>query len=348
MRSLFLRTVYFSYLVIVGCFYACQKEPADLLYNQTMEQMRDLAREENKSFCIVLSNTDCPPCTSYIQELESRYKSLKKKAIFNIVNVSLSENQWYPQWICSMTTPTTCIFSPAGELQAIVSGAAKQCMDCIESSLNGKPACAGYFYSKYYQSQGDVIPVLNAVLESKLALDRGEYIGDKIAETFPQIQYPYTIYLKCISEQQQGNREEAARRAAQFLQFNSAYYYRLYGDLHSQARYILDPNYDPAQNAVLSVDKKRVLENCTLKQAQPFDITVLNTGMKTLEINDITLSCSCLKLLDGKKHSIDPGKSKSIGFEFTADAQGTLYREITLVSNASKALETVEITAIVK
>jgi hypothetical protein len=42
-----------------------------------------------------------------------------------------------------------------------------------------------------------------------------------------------------------------------------------------------------------------------LKQAQPFGITVLNTGMKTLEINDITLSFSCLKLLDGKKHSIE-------------------------------------------
>lgn len=67
-----------------------------------------------------------------------------------------------------------------------------------------------------------------------------------------------------------------------------------------------------------------------------------------LEITDISLSCNCVKLLGEKRYRIESGKSKNIDFEFTADIEEKLYREITFVSNASNALETVIITAIAK
>jgi hypothetical protein len=297
---------------------------------------------------MVLSNTDCPPCSGYIRILENQYRHLAKEVLFNIIDVSLPKNQWYQQWVCSATLPTTCIFSKKGVLQAIVSGTAKQCFNCIESSVKGDTDCSGYLYSKHYQASGNVIQTLNDVLECKLRLDKGENSGKELTESLNRIQYPYNFYLKSLSEQQKGNREEAIYWAKKLLEFNDAYYYRLYGEIYLQARYIIDPDYDPTKIAILSVEKERILEDCEVNQPKRFGIVVTNTGLTLLEIADISVSCSCLKLLSERMHRIDSGEYQTIDFEFTADKEGELYREITFASNASNALETVKIKAIVK
>lgn len=346
MKKTLFRLVCLTFFII--SVLACRKEPTEVFYNQTIEYMKNLAGKENKLFCIVVSNTDCPPCTNYLEILGDQYRHLREKAIFNVVDVSLPENQWYRQWICSAATPTTCIFSPKGVLQAIVSGTAKQCLDCIESSIDGNTDCAGYLYSKRYQAADDVIPALNSILECKLKMDEGDNISEEIMPSLSRIQYPYNFYLKCLAEQQNGNRKEAVYWAKELLRFDDVYYLRLYGELYSWAKQIIDPDYDPTQVAVLSVEKELVLDGCAVNQPKLFSITVSNTGVSPLEITDISLSCSCLKLLGGKAHSIAPGKSESIEFVFTADTGGKLYREIAFVSNAGNALETVSITAIVK
>jgi hypothetical protein len=168
-KLLFCLVCYTCGLAFGVLFYACRKETSKLLYNQPIEYMKALAKKENKLFCIVISNTNCPPCTNYMEILGDQYRHLREKAIFNVVDASLPENQWYQQWICSAATPTTCIFSPNGVLQAVVSGTAKQCLDCIESSIQGNTDCAGYLYSKYYQADSNVIPALNSILDCKLS-----------------------------------------------------------------------------------------------------------------------------------------------------------------------------------
>jgi hypothetical protein len=340
----FLKLLLVSVLIIFT-FSSCKKEKMAILYDKDFEYVKGLAEKANKPFCIVISNADCPPCTSFIEKLEGQSNNPTDKAIFNIVNVSLPENKWYQQWICSVATPTTCIFSPQGELKAIVSGSKELCLDCIDSSIGGDTACSGHLYKSRFQSNVEPIPALNMVLECKLKFDKGEDITEELMHSFSRVQYPYNVYLYCMNAVRLEKSDAAADAAKMLTQFNDAFYYNLYGDLYVQTKSIANPDYSPDIDAILTVDKNLVLENCLVGQAKPFSITLTNTGKMPLSLYDITLSCSCVNLLSSKKQTINPGQSQKIDFELKAESKGELFREITFTSNAVNPIETVELTA---
>jgi len=51
--------------------------------------------------------------------------------------------------------------------------------------------------------------------------------------------------------------------------------------------------------------------------------------------------------VSGKTHSVEPGQSLKIDFEFKGDREGEVFREVTFASNGANPIETVEITATV-
>jgi len=337
-------------IVICGSFYSCKNERSLILYDKEFKTVEDIAKKQNKVFCIVLTRPDCPPCEVYIQNLGERYNLLAPKAVFNIVNVSLPENQWYQHWICSGASPTTCIFSPEGQLIAVVSGVKASAMQCIESAIVDDAACSTYFYEKHYPEKSDAIPMLNALLSCKWQLDRGEDISFEIQAYLGKKAYPYPVYLKCLNEEKQGRHEEAVYWAKRLLTqaFGSDMYYsRVYNNIYGEMKSILDPGYTPDTDAVLSVVNELRLDSCPLHQPVSFNLELTNTGKSPLTIRDIGLSCDCIKLLSENTLSLMPGESKKVYFTFTSETQGEVYRDITLFSDAINSIEMVQVVAVV-
>jgi len=335
------------FLLLAMLMVSCKRQSAaEILYEKSFDDMKTLAGKANKPFCVVLSNTDCPPCSIYVNNLNDTHAQLCADALFDVVDVTQDENRWWQQWLNCSGLPTTVIFTPSGKLSAVVSGAADKCFDCIRSVLKGEPACAAYLYTRQFQSSGDLFPALDAVLNCKFRLEQGENIDEAISNTFDQIVYPYNIYLKCLNEQKQGNHEMVVALAKKLLHFDDAYNVRMYDNLLNEVRLIIDPEYsNPENRAVLAVEKELKLDGCYPNAPVKFKITVKNEGQAPLEISDITVSCSCVKLKSEKKHTIAAGKSADIDFEFTAEHEGVFYREISFVSNDIRAIKTVKMTA---
>jgi hypothetical protein len=332
-------------LVVALC--ACSNQKTEVLFGKSITEMKELVAKSGKPFCIVISRSDCSLCSDYVRVLSGGKSGLTGKAIFNVVDITKPENEWYPMWLASMASPATCIFSAKGDLQAVVSGKAEQCITCIGNVLKGEPECAFYLYSKHYEVNGDVFPVLNTILQCKLRFDAGDDIEPEISQTPDKIVYPYNIYLKCLNAKKNGDEEAAKAMAEHLLKFGDAYNIHLYKKIFAEAKTIVNPDYSPENDAVLTVEKKIRLEDCVLNVARLFSIEVENTGKSELRILDITASCSCVSLVSGKTHTVAPDKSVKIDFEFRGDREGEIFREIFFTSNGVNPQETVELTATV-
>lgn len=297
------------------------------------------------SFCPVLI---VRLVSDYVQSLEALYSNV----IFNVVDIYLPENQWYIQWLCVGASPTVAIFSPKGKLEAVVSGIAANAIQCIESSISGDSKCAEYFYYKHFPVENDAMTMLNALLSCKQDLDKGKDIGKAIDECLDQSAHPYAVYLKSLNEAKQGRDKEAVYWGGQFLSMieKNPLYFRVYSYLLKEVRMIAEPNYNPADDAVLSVVEELCLGDLKLHETRSFVVTVRNTGNSPLFIQDIVLGCTCVKLKDSEKkpYTLQPGQSQDIDFVFNADTQGDIFREITFFSNGVNPAEIVRITVTVR
>ncbi len=158
MKRYFIKTIsrltFFSALIFV--FFSCKPTPKDLtiLYGASLEEMQEIAKEDDKKmFCVVLTKPDCPSCAGMVQGLGERYGHLESKVVFNIVDVSSPENQWYPHWLCTGAFPTTCVFSADGELQAAIPGAASACQQCVASAISSDLKCTAFFENKQFPAK---------------------------------------------------------------------------------------------------------------------------------------------------------------------------------------------------
>ncbi len=334
-------------LTIFVTFLSSCRQEVVILYGQTFEQIRDSAQKTDANFCVVLSSPDCPPCKTFIENVgHSTQNGMFRNTLFNIVDVSRPENKWYTQWICSGAMPTTCIFTSGGKLKAVVAGAASPSLQCIQSALNGRTLCTSYFYDRNYPvTNGSHLSLLNNLLACKLDLDKGVDVGEALNGYLEQTNYPWPVYLKCLNEEKQGRHDEAAYWAQQLLMFDDIFYYYIYGDLHIQAKFIIDPNYMPEEDAALSVVSEVRLEDCKVGQPKLFTLTLSNTGKVQLQIRDIRVSCTCLKLFESNQLVLEPGESQTVDFEFTAEETGEVYREVIFVSNGIDAIKQVKIEA---
>jgi hypothetical protein len=163
------------YLSFFFCFllFGCKNTGSFRIeFEKTFEEISQTAVENNKFFGIVLSNPDCPPCDALRDFLyRDTDKKLSSKIIFNIVDISLPENKWYEQLIASKTIPTTLIFSPQGDLKAIIQGSSKAGTECILEFLNGREDCSRYLYKGIFSSRTkyeNIIKAFDLLLKAKV------------------------------------------------------------------------------------------------------------------------------------------------------------------------------------
>ena len=71
----------------------------------------------------------------------------------------------------------------------------------------------------------------------------------------------------------------------------------------------------------------------------------MNSGVTSLEIQEIQLSCSCVALIGDEHYTILPGESQHVKFQFTIDKNEEVEREILLKSNGIYSVPRVKIVA---
>lgn len=332
--------------MVAAVFFASCTTGAEIVYDLPFEQLAADAQSKRVDFCVVLSRPDCPPCASYIDKLSNRPdRRLIGGTIYNIVDVMRPENNFYTQWLCSGSFPTTCVFSSDGKLKAVVSGASRAAVECIESARDGNAKCADYFYSRRYPISHDYVAVLNELLECKLRFDNGEDISKALDNVLSKTDYPYPVYLKALNEDKHGRRDEAVRLAERLLSFDEAHYFYVYSDLFTRAKYIINPNYTPQDDGMLAMEDEITLDDCKVGEPRQVTIHVDNPGKFPAIIRDIQTSCTCLKLLSQKQHKLEPGGSVDIEVEFTGENKGEFYREVMFFSDSSEPLKRIALRA---
>ncbi len=329
-------------------FASCEKKAA-LVYDRSLEQMVEQTQQEGRDyFFVVLSRPDCPPCASYVKNLDDKKnRRIIGKTIINVVDLSQPENAWYSHWLCIGAYPTTCVFSADGELKAIVSGNSARSIECIRSSIKGEVKCADYLYEKRYPIVGNYLTMLNRLLVCKQGIDKGEDVGEKLDGIMKMTDYPYPTYLKALNEDKQGRRDVAVQYAEQVLEYDDMYYYYVYDDIFRQSKYIINPDYSPQEDGMLSMEEEILLGDCQVGSPRAVTIRVENTGKFPAFIRDIRTSCTCVELLSPLQHRLEPGESVGIDVEFTGENKGEVYREVLFFSNSSEPLKRVALRATV-
>jgi len=285
-------------LILCCIFYSCQNSNRFIvLFDQEFDYVQNLAKKKNKVLAVILARPDCPACQRYIQSLHDLHWDARSRVMFHVVDVSLPENRWYVQWLALEAMPTTTLFSPQGELKAVVPGSTRSgAMHCIQASIDGDTRCAEYFHTRIFPSTMSLIPLLNTLLSVKKDLEKEKDISEQLKALLTQSQHPYAIYLKAINEAQQGRHESAAAWANRFLSTlqTSPHFILMYGTLIEQARIIIDPNHTPENEGRLTVTNRLSLGEFEFQESHTFSLMLINTGLSPLLIQDIILDCTCL------------------------------------------------------
>lgn len=118
--------------------------------------------------------------------------------------------------------------------------------------------------------------------------------------------------------------------------------------MFTEAKYIVDPNYNPETEARLYIESEEIiLENCKIRNACPFKLTIRNIGKKNLSIFDIVVSCDCLRLLTDipNNTNIKPGEKIDLNVEFKPLEKGEIERQIIFTSNSIDPIKIIKVKA---
>lgn len=321
---------------------SCSPGQTEIVHNGKYQEVQQIAMDRNENFCIVLIDTTNLTSKLYISRLENCNFS----AVFNMVDIKLPQNNLYNQWLYSNSDPVTCIFGPSGKLIDIIPGASRKCFNCIEQVIKSGSMCTDIaYYNNFSINKEKIIPLLNDILQCKLDFERGQDIESRINNLSDSIDYPYTAYLRMMNLAEHNKLEAAQLVAERLLKFNNDLELEIYPEFFTVAKGIIDPNYNAMIEPVLKCETKIELNDCKIGVAKPFRIKIFNSGSTPLLIHDIQLSCSCVELEGSEKHTILPEKSEYINFQFTADKDKKVEREIIIKSNAINPIQRVRVIA---
>lgn len=338
-------------MICLSFIFSCVDEKTQLFYNEDLRTIKELAQKENKPFCVVLTRENCPPCEMFLNSLQFSSNKTLQKALFNIVDASLPENEWYTQWVGVSGVPCFYVFSNTADLQAILSGVNEKALDCLESSIRGDASCAKYQFRGDFKVEAKgrdrIFELLNDVLKCKEKLDAGEDISEEINKNLREIEYPYNIYLKAKNEFNKGNAEIASEVAKELLPYrNNKLNLIKYSSIFEEIQYIIDPDFNPENEPQLFVDNNPIhLDNYERGTMKKINIKLSNVGRKQLKIIDLKVDCTCLTYNGEKSFEIEVGKSKEIEVEFESDDPDKISRHINIFSNALFPIETISIVA---
>lgn len=360
MKSKYYPDKYLRYMVflpivifLASILARCSTNKENVIYEEkSLDEIKAIASSANKDICIVLYQDSNSIFQTYINKLNTDFKALKDKSIFNTVKISDRKNQWYQHWLCLRSSVVTCILSPKGELKNIIGGASSYSFKYIEEAIqnNIKDICFGYKTSLSLDEK-ETINTLNRILFCKNNLAKGKDINQEIDETLKKIVYPYNLYLKfqnlyqikkdTIAAIDLGNRLLSLKKDKKYA--------KLYQNIFDETEQIINPDGNSNSLSYLATNKTIYLPNCKISETRVIDLEVTNQGKTMLVIEEIDLGCDCMTLdstfVFNKK--VSPEEKTTIKIKFTPRSLSDTIKHIFIISNAKNYFEQIDIKALV-
>lgn len=326
----------FLFLLIAGlCLLGCSRNSV-ILFNLPLHQIQDLAQAQNKPFCVVLVDSTQNLSKEYFSSLSGKYGYLTNQAIYNIVNLNENNNDWYIKWLCPVSIPLTCVFSPCGQLIDIIPGATRESFLYIGSSITQKTASAFHWPNRFGMQKDKLLPLFNDILIHKDYIANGVYLAEEIDSLIYLFKYPYITYLKLAGELIIHDTVSAKITSKSLLALETPYNLETYKTEFLVAKRMVNPNFCIDNEPTIRVDESVIsLGECSINKVVPIKIMVYNDGLDNLNISKIITSCSCIKHLNKiDLLTVAPKDSVALSLEFIPDITGNISRRVVICSNA--------------
>lgn len=327
--------ILFIFIIVLFLMPSCNKNNS-ILYDNSFNELFLLAEEENKPFCLVLVDSMQDQSKKYLLSLKSEYKHLTKKAVYGIVNVEKQDSGWYMKWLCPLSLPLTCVFSPKAQLIDLIPGSAKESFLYIEKTIKNKSTSEFHWPNHFGMPKHKIMPLLNDLLSCQNSILKGVPVTEELNSINDSLKYPYILHLKILNSLLENDTLTAKRIAKTLLEIESPYYLEFYKSEFIGAKTLLDSDFNIMNEPRIRVDSQEInLDGCTVGKKMPIELTIFNDGNKPLCISQIITSCTCLKSLnENDTVMVDPLTSTVLLFDFIPDVKGELFREIFIASNA--------------
>ncbi|MEY8685615.1 DUF1573 domain-containing protein [Bacteroides sp. AN502(2024)] len=323
-------------LAMIICLFlsSCNQHTCKIYKNQSFEKICSIAYSNKKTFCIVLVDSTQDLSREYC--LKSKDFIDTNKAIYNLVDINISSNEWYMKWLCPLSLPLTCVFSENGTLVDLIPGATKETFLYIAKAISDKKITNYHYPNRFKLSKCTAIPLLNQVLECKMDLDQGIYVPTVLSNSIDSLKYPYSFYWGIVGELMENDTVESKILARSMLELETPYYLQLYKNEFITAKKVLNPDFEINDEPNIRVDDNMVsLSDCNVGKNISFVIPIHNDGKYPLKILKIFTSCSCLNLVDhSEEFIISPHDSVMVGFNFRSEELGEVTRDVFITSNS--------------
>ncbi|GEM_PF-400014 len=326
---------YFIGMFILLFFLSCAQQEATIEKGKTFDELLALADEQ--PFCVVLTDTTQNLSKEYLQLLKADYNSMAKKAVVNLIDISMKESEWYIKWLKPVSLPLTCVFSADGQLLDLIPGSAKESFLYTKQAIENEKMTAYHWPNSFQRSKNELIPFLDQVLAFQSNSDRiNNTSGVQGEELSDSLHYPYVDYLLLKAALLNKDSADVIKYAKRLLKQESSATLETYKDEFIVAKKTIDPTFSlrKAPN-IRTTNEKITLTDLQAGKSVPIAITLYNDGEEQLNIEKIAMSCTCVYLDGPDSEIVTAGKrSYTAKFNVKPEDKGALSRDIYIYSNA--------------
>ncbi|GHE36963.1 DUF1573 domain-containing protein [Sphingobacterium griseoflavum] len=315
---------------------ACTANNPAVRAHLTFAEVQQIAQQKEQPFCVVLTDSAQELSNEYIQLLKGEYGYLAKKAVFTVLDIRDEESARYIKWLTPVSLPLACVFSPDGQLIDLIPGAAKESFLYTNEAITNRHITAYHWPNRFQKNKQAVVPFLNQAWTFSHSIDQGDFKWKKYVPLADTLQYPYIEYLLFKAALLSQDSTYSLRNAQRLLSWEASGTLALYKDEFIAAKKVVDPDFSLAKAPRIRTEKESItLSNLNIGQDVPIDIVLHNDGEEPLHIEQINMSCSCVRLEGPDEGIVIHGKkSNTARFYFKPEDQGDLTRDIFISSNA--------------
>ncbi|WP_316790933.1 DUF1573 domain-containing protein [Pedobacter frigoris] len=339
--------IYIFYLFILGC----KPKKADINFNGllSLDKILENQKTQDKYLALVLTMSGCDLCDFYKKQLLSLNQS--KTTPFNsdleIKSIDVkNENFWFNQLLREYSFPLTVIFDKNGEVKGFFRGARPEILvTALKSVYSGKI----YYRSKDYFlnsaktdsfSGEQKLDFINQVLKGTKLLKSNKTLNtdeiNSLSKNVDQMPYFFNSYLLAKAMMLVKDTIGAQNIARETLKkYNREIDAILYHSLKNELRYLTDNQYQDFNEALITTPQTEInfgAENVGI--FKKITIPIKNSGKKPLLINNVKVSCDCIKAIWPKEY-LPPGKTAEITVSYKLKEAGIFNQNVFVFSNSA-------------
>lgn len=321
-------------LAALAALFSCN-EPR-IYYDLDIDGLSAVARKAKRGFCVVLVNHQQYPTGEYIAFLEENYRDLTRHAVFDIVDVEKPENDWYVKWLCPVSVPLTCVFSPVGELTDLIPGSGEESFSHIVEAVEQAAITGFHWPNRFDLDKARAVPILRDIQLNKKYVENGAFMARDVDALADSLRYPYSLWLQLSGRLMTGDTISARKAAMELLELGTPYNLATYKTEFITANKVVDPGFEIGNEPNIRVGSERILlGDLPASRIASFDVTVHNDGNKPLTVTKVITDCGCLRRLGGMEaFTVSPRDSVELSFALSpAVGEGEVRQEILLVSD---------------